>query len=147
MSENQGNVDMLNGLLDANLDDLADLPEFGTYPPGAHKVSIKWESKTVNNHPCLELQMVAIETEELANPEADQPLVAGAQGSVLYMLDNEFGQGNLKRTIKPLASSTGLSSLREIIEASNGMEVTVVTKVRQNKDKTATYTEVTKIIA
>lgn len=140
------NLDMLNSLLDANLDDLADLPEFGTYPPGAHKVSIKWESKEVNKHPCLELQMVAIETEELANPEADQPLVAGAQGSVLYMLDNEFGQGNLKRTIKPLAEATGLSSLREIIEATQGMEVTVVTKVRQNKDKTQSYTEVTKII-
>lgn len=146
MNDTSSNMDMLNGLLDANLDDLADLPEFGTYPPGAHKVTIKWESKTVNNHPCIELQMIAVETEELANPEADQPLAVGAQGSVLYMLDNEFGQGNLKRTIKPLAAETGLSSLREIIDATQGMEVTVVTKVRQNKDKTQSYTDISKII-
>lgn len=138
--------DMLNNLLDANLDDLADLPEFGTYPPGAHKVTIKFEEKEVNNHPCIELQMVAIETEELANPGADQPLAPGAQGSVLYMLDNEFGQGNLKKTIKPLAAMLGVSSLRAVIEGANGMEVTVVTKVRQNKDKTQSYTDVSKII-
>ena len=137
--------DMLNSLLYANLDDLADLPEFGVYPAGAHKVSIKFEDKEVNNHPCVELQMVAIETEELANP-SDEPLKPGQQGSVLYMLDNEFGQGNLKKVIKSLAAVTGQSTLRGIMEAANGMEVTVITKIRQNKDKTQSYTDVTKII-
>ena len=137
--------DMLNDLLDANLDDLADLPEFGVFPAGVHKVVIKFESKEVNKHPCLELQMTAIETEELSNPE-DTPLTQGAGGSVLFMLDNEFGQGKLKSIIKPLAAATGQSSLRAIVEAANGMEVSVVTKIRQNKDKTQSYTDVSKII-
>lgn len=137
--------EMLNDLLDANLDDLADLPEFGVFPAGVHKVVISWEQKTVNNHPSIELKMKAIETEELSNPE-DTPLTAGAEGSVLFMLDNEFGQGKLKQIIKPLAGATGQGQLRGIIEASNGMEVSVVTKVRQNKDKTQSYTEVSKII-
>lgn len=137
--------DLLNSLLDANLDDLADLPEFGTYPAGSHKVTIKFEEKEVNNHPCVELQMVAIETEELSDPTAT-PLAPGAQGSVLYMLDKEFGQGALKKTIKPLAAATGQSNLRAIMEAANGMEVTVITKIRQNKDKSQSYTDVTKLI-
>jgi len=137
--------EMLNNLLDANLDDLADLPEFGTYPAGSHKVTIKFETKEVNGHPCVELQMVAIETEELSNP-ADTPLKPGQQGSVLYMLDNEFGQGALKKTIAPLAAATGQSQLRAVMEAANGMEVTVITKVRQNKDKTQSYTDVSKVI-
>jgi hypothetical protein len=137
--------EMLNNLLDANLDDLADLPEFGTYPAGSHKVTIKFETKEVNNHPCVELQMVAIETEELSNP-ADAPLKPGQQGSVLYMLDNEFGQGALKKVITPLAAATGHSQLRAVMEAANGMEVSVITKVRQNKDKTQSYTDVSKII-
>lgn len=137
--------DMLNDLLDANLDDLADLPEFGVFPAGVHKVVISWEQKTVNNHPSIELKMKAIETEELSNPE-DTPLTAGAEGSVLFMLDNEFGQGKLKQIIKPLAGATGQGQLRGIIEASNGMEVSVVTKVRQNKDRTQSYTDVSKII-
>lgn len=138
--------DILSSLLDANLDDLADLPEFGTYPPGVHRVVIKWENKEVNGHPSVELGMTAVETEELSNPGADQPLKAGDQGSALYMMDNEFGQGSLKKTIKPLAAVTGLSSLRAIMEATNGMEVSVVTRIRQNKDKTKSYTDVTKII-
>jgi hypothetical protein len=138
--------DMLNNLLDANLDDLADLPEFGTYPAGTHKVVIKFEEKTVNDHPCIELQMKAIETEELANPGVDQPLAVGAEGSVLFMLDNEFGQGKLKQVIKPLASVLGVSSLRAVIEGANGMEVSVVTRVRQNKDKTQSYTDISKVI-
>lgn len=138
-------TDMLSSLLDANLDDLADLPEFGVFPAGAHKVCIKWEEKIVNNHPCIELQMTAIETEELSNPE-DTPLAPGAEGSVLFMLDNEFGQGKLKQVAAPLAAATGESSLRGIINASSGMEVSVVTKVRMNKDKTQSYTDIVKVI-
>lgn len=137
--------DMLNSLLDANLDDLADLPEFGTFPAGSHLVTIKFEEKEVNSHPCIELQMTAIETKELSNP-ADTPLKAGDQGSVLYMMDNEFGQGNFKKMIKPIAAATGQSNIRGVMEAANGMEVEVVTKVRQNKDKTQSYTDVTKVI-
>lgn len=135
----------INSLLDAQLDDLADLPEFGTYPAGSHKVTISWVSKTVNNHPSIELQMKAIETIELANP-TDAPLTAGSEGSVLFMLDNEFGQGALKALMKPLALETGAGSISGIMEATNGMEVTVVTNVRQNKDKTQSYTNVKKIL-
>lgn len=135
----------LNNLLDANLADLADLPEFGTFPAGSHKVTIKFEQKEVNNHPCIELQMTAIETLELSDPNA-APLKAGDQGSVLYMMDNEFGQGNFKKMIKPLAEATGHSNLRAVMEAANGMEVEVITKIRQNKDKTQSYTDVTKVI-
>jgi hypothetical protein len=89
--------------------------------------------------------MTAVETVELANP-TDTPLAAGAEGSVLFMLDNEFGQGALKAVMKPLAAATGLGNLQGIMEATAGMEVTVVTKVRQNRDKTQSYTDVKKIL-
>jgi len=141
---NQANFD-INSILDSQLDDLADMPEFGTYPAGSHKVTIKWEQKVVNSHPSIELAMVAIETLELANP-TDTPLAAGAQGSVLFMLDNEFGQGALKALLKPLAIETSESSISGIIAASNGMEVTVVTNVRQSRDKTQSYTNVKKLL-
>lgn len=135
----------INDILDSNLDDLADLPEFGTYPAGSHKVLIKWESKTVNDHPSIELSMTAVETIELADP-TEVPLAPGAQGSVLFMLDNEFGQGALKALMKPLAAETGCSSISAIMEATQGMEVTVITNVRKNKDKTQSYTNVKKIL-
>lgn len=137
----------MDSLLDASLDDLADMPEFGTYPAGTHKVIIQWEKKEVNKHPSLELGMKAVETVELSNPTEDQPLAAGAEGSVLFMLDNEFSQGKLKVVLKQLAALFGGGNIREITEASNGMEVTIVSKVRQNKDKTQSYTDLVKILA
>ncbi len=135
----------INNLLDSSLDDLADLPEFGTYPAGAHKVIIDWEQKEVNKHPSLELKFKLVETLELSNPN-DEPLTPGAEGSVLFMLDNEFGQGKLKNFLKPLGQSLGVSKLSEIVEQSAGMEVTIVTKVRQNKDKTQSYTDISKVL-
>lgn len=135
----------LDSLLDSNIDDLADLPEFAVFPNGVHRVIINWESKEVNKHPCLELGMKLVETVELANPAADQPLAAGAESSVLFMLDNEFGQGKMKSLMKTLASACGTSSIKETMEASKGMEVTVVCKVRQNKDKSQSYTDVVKM--
>lgn len=136
----------LDSILDSSIDDLADLPEFAVFPNGVHRVLINWESKEVNKHPCMELKMKAIETVELANPAADEPLVAGTESGVLFMLDNEFGQGKFKTLIKILAAATGTSKISEAVEASNGMEVQVVCKVRQNKDKTQSYTDVSKII-
>jgi hypothetical protein len=138
--------DALDTLLDSSIDDLADMPEFAVYPNGVHRVIINWEKKEVNGHPSMELKMKAIETVELANPASDTPLAAGTEASVLFMLDNEFGQGSFKTIIKELAAATGTAKISEAVEASNGMEVQVVCKVRQNKDKTQSYTGVTKVI-
>lgn len=141
MSEQQS----LDSLLDSSIDDLADLPEFAVFPNGVHRVRIDWESKEVNKHPCLELKMTLLETIEQANA-ADTPLAPGAESSVLYMLDNEFGQGKMKEVMKVLAAACGTTQIKQTIEASKGMEVQVVTKVRQNKEKTQSYTDVTKVI-
>ena len=127
MSEN------IASLLDASIDDLADLPEFAVYPAGVHTVNIDWEQKEVNKHPSVELKMTLVETVELANPGDDKPLTAGAEASVLFMLDNEFGQGNLKDVMKVLAGICGTSKISETMEAAKGLEVTVVVKTKPDK--------------
>lgn len=135
----------LDDILDSSIDDLADMPEFAIYPAGVHRVLLKLESKEVNKHPAIEAKMVAIETVELADA-SDTPLADGAEGSSLYMLDNEFGQGKFKVLAKELAAALGVSKISEVIEATaGGIEVVVVTKVRHNKDKTQSYTEITKV--
>ena len=136
----------LDSILDSSIDDLADLPEFQVYPNGSHKVIVSFESKEVNKHPCVEMKMKAVETIELANPASDTPLEPGTESSVLFMLDNEFGQGKFKTIMKTFAEATGTQKIYEAMEAAQGMEVTVICKVRQNKDKTQSYTDVTKVI-
>lgn len=134
----------LSSLLDMQLDQLADLPEFKVYPPGAHKVTVELEAKKIGEHPAVELKMAYREVVELANPTDEVP-AAGTECSVAFMLDNEFGQGNLKRVVTPLAKHFGVSKLDEVAEQLKGMEVTVVTKVRQNKEKTQTYCDIISI--
>lgn len=136
----------LDSILDSSIDDLADLPEFAVFPAGVHRVTISWEQKEVNNHPSIELKMRMVETVELANPESDTPPAAGSECSVLFMMDNEFGQGKLKQVVKPIAAAVGASNIKAAIENSKGMEIQVVTRVRQNKDKTQSYADITKVI-
>lgn len=137
----------LDSILDSSIDDLADLPEFGTYPSGVHRVIINWESKEINKHPCMELKMKMVETVELADPGKDNPVDAGVESSCLFMLDNEFGQGNFKAVIKTLAAATGSSKISEAVEASNGMEVQVVVQTKPDKkDPTTIRMNVKKVI-
>jgi hypothetical protein len=142
---NENTSASLDSLLAGSIDDLADLPEFAKLPAGAHKVSIKWEKKEVNKHPSLELKMKLIEHIELSNA-TDTPLEAGAESSVLFMLDNEFGQGKMKEVMKVLATACGTSTISETMEASNGMEVTVITNLKPNKDKTENFMNVVKVV-
>lgn len=141
MSENF-NID---SLLDGTLDDLADVPEFKPFPAGAHKVVLTITQKEINKHPAFEIGMKAVETLELANPSDDQPLVPGATTSVAYMMDNELGQGNFKKILKAAAEHFGAKSNRDLIADLQNCECMVVTKVRQNKDKTQSYTDIVEL--
>lgn len=143
MTQDTFNID---ALLDGTLDDLTDLPEFKPYPVGTHAVVLTVVDKTavkdrVNGHPGFEIKMKAIETLELANPD-DAPLVAGAETSVLYLLDNPIGQGSFKKLLASAAEHFGAKSNRELLADLQGATVAVVTRQRQNKEKTQTYTDI-----
>lgn len=134
----------LDSLLDLSLDDLADLPEFKVFPAGAHRCTMELQSKDINGHPSVELKLRLVETVELANP-TDEPAAAGTESSVAFMLDNEIGQGKFKEILKPIAQHYGVGKFGEVQEACKGAEVLVVTKTRQNKEKTQTYLDVVSI--
>lgn len=136
----------LDSLLDSSIDDLADMPEFAVFPAGVLKVRVAFEQKEVNKHPAVEMKMVLVETIELADA-TDTPLAAGTESSVLFMLDNEFGQGGLKEVAKALAGTLGTTSLRDTLEQAKDMEITIVSKPRSNKEKTQRYTGVSKVMA
>lgn len=137
----------MNDLLDANIEDLADLPEFAVLPDGHLKGIIKWEQKEVNSKPAIELKVTVTEVIELSDPTAEVP-DSGLEGNVLFMLDNEYGQGKLKAILKPLAAVAGGGSMREVMEASQGMEIEFISKHSTKKnDPSVKYSGITKIIA
>lgn len=142
---NSTNSSALDALLDMQLDDMKDLPEFKVLNAGAHKVTIDFEVKDINKHPAVEVKVKLVETLELADP-SQTPDEVGTESSMACMMDNEFGQGALKAILKPLCEHFGTQKFGEIREQAKGMEVVVVTKQRQNKEKTATYLSIEKLL-
>lgn len=146
MSNDEFNVD---AILDGTLDDLADMPEFKPFPAGTHAVTLKIVDKTakkdrVNGHPGFEFKMTAVETIELAD-SSETPLVAGAETSVLYLLDNEIGQGAFKNVMKAAVEAFGPKTNRELLADLQGATVAVVTRLRENKDKTRKFTDLVEL--
>jgi hypothetical protein len=143
--------DNFDSILDANLDDLADLPEFANFPAGVHRCTVSMQQKTINSKPAIEVTLTAIETVELSKPEEDKPVSAGQVSSAAYFMDNEFGQGAFKKLVAPLAGHLGVTSLREIIEQAAGTECEAVTAFRMGKAKPGeterpVYFEIKKLI-
>lgn len=133
----------LDDLLDSQLEDFEDLPDFAPYPAGTHKVVASLSMKEVNNKVNIELSMKAVETLELVHPTKDQPLVAGAQASTLFNPMSEFGRGALKKTFAQASGVLGVRTTRELISSFQEIECIVVTSVRKDKnDADKLYTSV-----
>jgi hypothetical protein len=124
----------VEALLDSTLDDLEDLPTFQAFPAGAHKALITLALKEVNDVMCVELTAEGIETLALTHPTKDSPIKEGDKASMLFMLNNEFGRGNLKLVAKPLAEALGTKTIAEVVEQAKGIEVVMATTVRKDKE-------------
>ena len=128
----------IDSLLDSTLDDLADMPEFKPYPAGAHRCTMKMEVKEINTITSIDINLTGIETVELADA-TDTPIVAGDTTNMLLMLkkkdgtSNDMSVGKWKELLRPLQAHFGTTSNRETMEASQGVEVLVVTKIRTDK--------------
>ena len=137
----------IDSILDGTLDDLADLPEFKPFPVGTHKAVLTMEQKVINKHPAIEVKLKALETIELPSGSEAEPVSPGQEGTVLYMLDNELGQGKFKKLLKQLAETYGTDKTnRQIMEESRNAEVLVVTTLRSNKEKTKQYMDIDSIV-
>lgn len=126
----------LDNILDATLDDLADMPSISLFPNGAHKV--KLESKIDAKKASVQLTMTYIEPLELADPTSATP-ATGDKNSVFFNLKkkdgtaNEYAQGALKTIVKVLQGSFGGATTTEVLENSKDAEIAVVTKIRVGK--------------
>lgn len=125
-----------DNILDATLDDLADMPSIELFPNGAHKVSLEFVIDPVKVS--VRMDMTYIECIELADPTAKAP-VAGDKNSVFFNLKkkdgepNTYAQGSLKVITSSLQPTFGGSSLKDVLENSKGAEVVALTKIQIGK--------------
>jgi hypothetical protein len=145
MNDTNATMNSMDSLLDATLDDLADLPEFLPFPPGLHTCVLNFTTKKVNTKTVVDIKLTAVETVELADPSAT-PLTRGATCNVSYFIDNVYAQGALKKIAQSLqAHFTDAKSLSAIMREAEGCTCNVVTKQRPNKDKSQVYTDIVEL--
>jgi hypothetical protein len=132
--------------LDTALDDIASLPEFRTFPPGAYLVVLEdgIEQKEVNEHPSLEVKMKLLEIVELDEKNldartAEEPPKVDDSCTLLFNLDNEIGAGMLKKFMQPLAKELGYTQVREVVENSRGLKLLVILGRSYDKEKDRFY--------
>lgn len=122
----------LDSLLDSTLDDLKDAPQFKHFPAGAHRILLSLEVKSVNDRPVVEAKLKYVQAEELADPSEEAP-AQNDETQCSYFLDTDFGQGKFKELASPIRTALGVTSNREIIEATKDLECIVITGVRADK--------------
>ena len=135
-------------LLDAKLSDLADLPEWVTFPAGVYKCkpSVKIEKKANQKTKLMETIITVgakcIEVKEVQ--DATQPKVAvDSETSTRYTWENDYGQGALKKLLAPIAAITKIESVKKLLDvldtADSVLFVMDTREVTNAAGKTATY--------
>lgn len=132
----------LSSILDGTLDALADAPTYEPFHPGSHRALLKFEGykgKTIviNKMPFIAAKFTLVETVEL-NDSSLTPQVPGSTSDAMFNMANEYGQGDLKNVLAPLAAHFNTPNNRATMEAAEGAEVLIITDVRvdsKNKDK------------
>jgi hypothetical protein len=141
--------DIMN-LLDANLEDLADMQKFEPLPAGSYRQVVSWEVPpsddkvtvvmTLEVKDCIEVPDVAEEDLPAVGKKATFWMdLQMKDGSPILWKDgtpNTSGQGMFKEVLKALApvfNPEGTLSNREVIEASGGAEVLTTLKVKASK--------------
>jgi hypothetical protein len=130
----------IDDLLDGTLDDLADAPQFKPFPAGAHVVKLNWDVKNIGNSPAIEAKFTHQSTAELANPDDELPKPGDTCSTAFILKDkegkkNELAEGQWKEILKNLKEGgVAGETNREIMDASNGMEVMLVSALRKDKN-------------
>lgn len=126
-------------LVDETLDDLADLPATNPFPIGAHKAAM-FLSRQKDKPTTIVVKFKHKEVMELTNA-TDEPPKPGDEATIWIHTKkkdgtkNEYGQGQLKSLITPIAERTGEKSVNALIESTkDGVEVAIVTGIQKGKD-------------
>ena len=68
----------------------------------------------INGKPAAVFDLEVIDTIQLANA-ADKAPIVGSKTGAMFMLDHEFGLGNMKKFLAPFAVHFGTDNVKELI--------------------------------
>lgn len=132
MSEGIKGVSNINDLFSASIDDIADLPSFEVPCPGSYIFEVTLDIKKVNDKDVVE---ASYEVKELVEPaNMGDTAVPGTKFSTIFMIDNEYGIGNLKKFLQPFAAHFGNGNIGELIQEVK--QSLIAATLKHRKDKT-----------
>jgi len=152
--EAQVAIDLMDSLLDKNLDEVADLPEYAEQVPnGMYMLTIISKEKKVvsiqekdkkekTNAPCIQFVYEINECLELEKEEEREKVPkAGIRfnETVFFHRDVEKANSVLKAKFGDLGPSLGVERLGEIINKLEGLKVGALVKTKKDKNKEDTY--------
>lgn len=136
----QDDADFDDALLERNLADIDDLPSFEVPPKGSYVLLASGIRKKINDHPAVIIELEVVSTVELVD-KTQTPIVDGSKTGVMFMLDNEYGLGSMKKFLQPFAAHFGTDNVRELVkEKIQNLTITATMDHQiDSKDKTKIY--------
>lgn len=142
-------IDALS-LLDATLEDLADLKKFEPIPVGSYKQSVSWSYPDSDEFVEVKLELKILEVLEVPGVEEDKYPEIGKPATFYFRLQRKDGQpmlwpsgevndqdqGRFKEVLialAPVFNPDGTLTNRQMIEASEGAEVITSLGIRKSK--------------
>lgn len=145
--------DIFDELLETNLDDIADLPEYADYiPTGTYHLRIvesekkfvevqNKETKAKEKAPVIQFTYEIVEPKELKDPQEENLLKPGMRFNESFWLNGDAEAKKktleiIKVKFKELSAKFGWSSLGDVIAGAKGVEVFAIVKSKAS-DKDA----------
>jgi hypothetical protein len=128
------------GLLDKNISDIEDLPSFEVPPKGTYAMLVSGGTKKINEHPAVFFDLEVVSTLQLVDAGAT-PVKDGTKTGVMFLIDNEFGEGSLKKFLAPFAAHFNEENVRRLVkELIQNVAITCTMDHQTDKtDKTKIY--------
>jgi hypothetical protein len=119
-------------LVETNIDNIADLPEYINPVPGTYIVGVdKAEVKDMDtDKPYIHVGLLYKATQEQTGEQAEY-----AEGSPLgFRYYGELGIKRFKKHFQPVFEATSSTTISELLDRMSGMELGIVTTQRKDKD-------------
>lgn len=139
----------IDDLLEANLEEIEDLPDYVTPPAGYYKLMVNVDKKKkMKEKTAVQLKFTIVETIQLNN-EAETRVKEGSIFTQAFFPDTSQEKANrwrwLKKAVKPYLEASGAPNLSACLDAMDGQVITGVVSLRWNDEKTMQYPQVDKL--
>lgn len=132
----------LDSLLNEDLGNLADLAGFSVPNNGHYKLAVTASTKEINSKPAVVFDYEVLEVMEMADATATPPVIGDKFGEAFF-IDNEFGVGQLKKSLAPYGDAFGTTNIGALLEQIQGVSIYGTVKRRiDKKDETKIYASV-----